>query len=284
MYKVTTTKGEEFDIKFENDGFSVNGKTREWDIRKIQENLFHILYEGKSFLSLLLISFFVVSINSGCGIFHKGDKDDYEYTDENSYDSSYSSEDETIKEETSLGEYHPSHTIVNDIISTTLEVSFDWEHQHMDGKATITFRPHFYPTDTLTLDAKGFDIHKVEFVPSTLTKLKNPLVANTPLQFVYDSSQLHIFLDKVYTRDDMYTIFIDYTAKPNERKTEGSAAITGAKGLYFINPRGEDKDKPVQIWTQGETEANSVRVPSVFFFWLFNNPLLSVTYFAGTVM
>ena len=30
------------------------------------------------------------------------------------------------------------------------------------------------------------------------------------------------------------------------------------KGLYFINPKGEDKDKPTQIWTQGETEANSV--------------------------
>ena len=54
MYKVTTKKGEEFDIKFENDGFSVNGKTREWDIRKIQENLFHILYEGKSFEAELL--------------------------------------------------------------------------------------------------------------------------------------------------------------------------------------------------------------------------------------
>ena len=54
MYKVTTTKGEEFDIKFENDGFSVNGKTREWDIRKIQENLFHILFEGKSFEAELL--------------------------------------------------------------------------------------------------------------------------------------------------------------------------------------------------------------------------------------
>ena len=35
-------------------------------------------------------------------------------------------------------------------------------------------------------------------------------------------------------------------------------AITDAKGLYFINPKGEEKDKPTQIWTQGETEANSV--------------------------
>jgi len=42
----------------------------------------------------------------------------------------------------------------------------------------------------------------------------------------------------------------------------GSAAITERKGLYFINPKGEDKDKPTQIWTQGETEANSVWFPT----------------------
>ena len=33
------------------------------------------------------------------------------------------------------------------------------------------------------------------------------------------------------------------------------------KVLYFINPRGEEKDKPTQIWTQGETEATSVWCP-----------------------
>ncbi len=212
------------------------------------------LNSQKNFLSLLLISFFTLSINSGCGIFHKGEKDEYNYNNENGYDSSYSSENESTKDETPIGDYHPSHTITNDIISTKLEVNFDWEHQHMVGKATITFKPHFYPTDTLTLDAKGFDIHKVELVSATGNKL---------LQYVYDSLQLHIFLNKVYTRNDSYTIFIDYTAKPNERKTEGSAAITDSKGLYFINPKGEEPNKPKQIWTQGETESNSAWYPTI---------------------
>ncbi|MFM9481371.1 hypothetical protein, partial [Streptomyces scabiei] len=44
---------------------------------------------------------------------------------------------------------------------------------------------------------------------------------------------------------------------------KGSAAITDAKGLYFINPKGEEKDKPTQIWTQGETEASSVWIPTI---------------------
>ena len=58
-----------------------------------------------------------------------------------------------------------------------------------------------------------------------------------------------------------YKIYMDYTAKPNEVKVKGSAAINDAKGLYFINPKGEEKDKPTQIWTQGETEGTSYGSP-----------------------
>jgi aminopeptidase N len=140
-------------------------------------------------------------------------------------------------------------------VSTKLEVSFDWENQRMPGKATITFHPHFYPTDTLTLDAKGFDIHKIEMVTAN---------GNKPLHYTYDSSLLNIFLDRMYTRNENYTLFIDYTAKPNERKTTGgSLAITDTKGLYFINPKGEELNKPKQIWTQGETEYNSAWYPTI---------------------
>ncbi len=35
------------------------------------------------------------------------------------------------------------------------------------------------------------------------------------------------------------------------------------KDLYFINPKGTDKEKPTQIWTQGETEATSVWLPTI---------------------
>ncbi len=151
-------------------------------------------------------------------------------------------------------EYQPSYPVVNDIVSTKLEVSFDWEKQHMHGKADIVFHPHFYPTDSLTLDAKGFDIHKIEIVTPE---------GNKPLTYSYDSSLLRITLDTTYTRNDNYTIRMDYTAKPNERKTTGSAAITDSKGLYFINPKGEEPDKPKQIWTQGETENNSAWFPTI---------------------
>ena len=74
---------------------------------------------------------------------------------------------------------------------------------------------------------------------------------------------LDIKLDKTYKGGENYTIYIDYTSKPNEYTGKGSAAITDAKGLYFINPKGEEKDKPTQIWTQGETEATSVWCPTI---------------------
>ena len=54
MYKVTNKKGEVFEIKFDKERFSVNGKSGEWDIQKIKSNLFNILFEGKSFEAELL--------------------------------------------------------------------------------------------------------------------------------------------------------------------------------------------------------------------------------------
>jgi hypothetical protein len=46
---------------------------------------------------------------------------------------------------------------------------------------------------------------------------------------------LKITLDKTYQKNQDYTVYIKYTARPNEVKQEGSAAINDAKGLYFIN-------------------------------------------------
>ena len=124
----------------------------------------------------------------------------------------------------------------------------------MYGKAWITLKPHFYNTDSLWLDAKGMDIKEVSIMKNT---------SKFPLKYEYDGLQLKIKLDKNYPGLENYTVFIDYTSKPNEVKVKGSAAISDAKGLYFINPKGEDKDSPVQIWTQGETESNSVWMPTI---------------------
>jgi aminopeptidase N len=151
--------------------------------------------------------------------------------------------------------YRATQPRINDLIHTKLDVRFDYKKRYLYGKEWVTLKPHFYPTDTLRLDAKGMDIKNISVV-------KNG--KNIPLKYKYqDSLSLAIQLDKVYHNNETYTVYIDYTSKPNELHVKGSAAINDAKGLYFINPDGTEKDKPTQIWTQGETESSSCWFPTI---------------------
>ncbi|WP_183906650.1 M1 family metallopeptidase [Rufibacter immobilis] len=155
---------------------------------------------------------------------------------------------------TSKGPYQPAAERLVDLLHTTLKVRFDWAKQHLLGEATLTLKPYFYPQDSVVLDAKGFDIHKV-----TLLKGRQEV----PLQYAYDQYRLTLRLGQRYTRKDTLQLFISYTAKPNELKVKGSEAILSDKGLYFINPLGTEDGVPQQIWTQGETEANSAWFPTI---------------------
>lgn len=149
-----------------------------------------------------------------------------------------------------LPEKHPAASRIIDIIHTKLDVAFDWENQRLKGNATITLKPYFYPVKEITLDAKNYDVISVS-------------LASAPAKFTYDKERLTIALDKEYTRNDTLQINIDYLAKPNERDAKPGSAITSDKGLYFINPLGKDKNKPTQVWTQGEPESNSCWFPTV---------------------
>ncbi|RDC64779.1 M1 family aminopeptidase [Adhaeribacter pallidiroseus] len=152
------------------------------------------------------------------------------------------------------GSYHPTTTRLSDLIHTQLKIRFDWSKQQAIGEAILTLKPFFYPQNTAVLDAKGFTIQNVKLVSGT---------TNKDLQYTYDKLKLTVKLDKQYTRNQEYKIQINYVANPNNLQVKGSAAITSDKGLYFINPRGNEANKPKQIWTQGETEANSAWMPTI---------------------
>lgn len=164
--------------------------------------------------------------------------------------------EETIVEEvesdlpTKRAKYNASETILTDLIHTKLEVKFDWNKSRLLGVETLTAKQHFYASDKLILKAKGMEINSVKR-------------DGTELTFDYNEDILTINLGKTFTRSEEYTVIIDYISKPEEREAGGSAAITSDKGLYFINPKGEDKSKMPQIWTQGETEASSVWFPTI---------------------
>jgi aminopeptidase N len=146
--------------------------------------------------------------------------------------------------------YQETPAKINDLVHTKLAVSFDYKKRYLYGKEWLTLKPHFYPTDTLRLDAKGMNLKNISVA-------KNG--KNYPLKFSYDSLTVAIKLDRVYHNNESYTLFIDYTAKPNELKTSRKHG----KGLYFINPDGTEKNKPTQVWTEGEPESSSVWFPTI---------------------
>ncbi|MBF9237344.1 M1 family peptidase [Hymenobacter sp. BT683] len=151
--------------------------------------------------------------------------------------------------------YRASDTKINDLVHTKLDVRFDYAKRYLYGKTWITLKPHAYPTDTLRLDAKGMEIKAVALMNGD---------QQTPLKYTYtDGANLRINLGKTFKPGEQYIIYIDYVSKPDELKVQGSAAITDAKGLYFVNPDSAVAGKPVQIWTQGETEASSAWFPTI---------------------
>ncbi len=152
--------------------------------------------------------------------------------------------------ETINTQYRAEREKINDLVHTKLKVSFDFEKSQMPGEAWITLTPHFYHVSDLELDAKAMLIHKVTSNGKDLT-------------YDYDGNKLRISLGNTYAKGDEYTVYIKYTARPEEVTQQGSIAIKDAKGLYFVDPLDTDPKKPTQIWTQGETEANSCWFPTI---------------------
>ena len=150
--------------------------------------------------------------------------------------------------------YRGSFPQVNDLVHTKLDLRFDYQKRYLFGKEWVTFTPHFYPTDTLALDAKGMDIGNVAIIGNQKAM---------PLKYTYDGLVLRITLDKMYHRAEKYTVFITYTAKPEQLRFADSTLRKYDQGLYFVNPDSAEKDKPVQIYTQGETENSSVWFPTI---------------------
>ena len=220
------------------------------------------MYKIKSMLKSQFLIVFVLFLTASCGNISSVNES-LQYSDELVEDLMFqepSSDAIDIQEynEPKVREiYNPSNTILTDLIHTKLQVSFNWEKSQLNGIATITAKPHFYASDKLILDARGMDILNVYMNGSFKETMNN-------LEYTYeDDLKLIIDLGRVYKNTEEYTLSIEYVSKPDELEMGGSNAIAGDKGLYFINPRGEEKDKMPQIWTQGETQSNSVWFPTI---------------------
>ncbi len=162
--------------------------------------------------------------------------------------------------------YRASNDRSSDLIHSKLEVSFDWNLCRLNGKATLLLKPYFYPTNMLFLNARGMEIKSLEVFDVAVAGSAKPLMGKKIMnaKYSYEHDSLKINLGKEFYSVSHYFVVINYVAKPNELKNEGgSAAISDDKGLYFINPKGENPLKMPQIWTQGETQSNSVWFPTI---------------------
>ncbi|ACT96079.1 Peptidase M1 membrane alanine aminopeptidase [Dyadobacter fermentans DSM 18053] len=169
---------------------------------------------------------------------------------------------------TPKGPYRPERPRKNDILYTRLDVQLDWAKQQVPASAILKFKPHFYPQNTLELDAKGFEIKGISMLDTTgeygdLTTEEIAGKVKKKLEFSYDKRKLTIKLGQEYTRKDTLFVKIDYIAKPNDVPRGKEDDSASDKGLYFINADGLDEGKPRQVWTQGETEGSSCWFPTI---------------------
>lgn len=153
-------------------------------------------------------------------------------------------------------EYRKANTLSIDIIHTTLYVKPIWENSTLIGKAEITLKPYFYPTQNIYFNARGMELKSIKI---SEPKTKN----NIPFSYKYENDSIKILLNKKISSAETLLVTIDYIAQPEKISTSGSAAIQSDKGLYFINPLGKIPGKMPQIWTQGETQSNSVWFPTI---------------------
>src|SRR6476620_11886862 len=100
--------------------------------------------------------------------------------------------------------YRAEAAKINDLVNTKLDVRFDFNKAWMYGKEWLTLKPHFYPTDSLNLDAKGITINEVAIITNG---------KKTALKYDYDSLNLRITLDRTYKNNENYIIYIDYISR-----------------------------------------------------------------------
>ncbi|MCD6065143.1 MAG: Peptidase rane alanine aminopeptidase [Flavipsychrobacter sp.] len=139
--------------------------------------------------------------------------------------------------------YRATAPLAWDITHTRVAISFNLAARTADGEAWINLHPYIYPTDTLVLDAKSMEIRSVMLEGAD----------RVSLPFEYKDNRLKIKFGKQYKTQDTIQLYVKYKAMPYAEAAGGSKAISEDRGLYFINTDNAVPNKPVQIWTQGET-------------------------------
>ncbi len=142
-----------------------------------------------------------------------------------------------------------------DILHTDLDIKFNWGKHECIGKADILLKPYYYETDSIILNAKSMFFDGIQIIDQDKQQI----------DYLVDYNQqiLKLKLSRKISKDDTLHLKLSYIARPDENKVKGGRAIRDDKGLYFINTQNKEPYKPIQIWTQGETESSSCWFPTI---------------------
>ena len=158
-----------------------------------------------------------------------------------------------------LNIYRESAPRLLDILHTRVALTFNYAERTARGAAWLDIVPYCCPQDSIVLDAKDMEIDTVAWLEQG---------KSIPLKFTYENNErLKIekrLLPLAPGSVPAGKLYIAYKAMPYaDSSAEGSEAISEARGLYFINPDNKIPGKPVQVWTQGESESNSHWLPTI---------------------
>ncbi len=133
-----------------------------------------------------------------------------------------------------------------DLLSTSLDLEFDFADEAVIGTARHTLTPIGDDLRRFYFHAEGMEIESVRQIVDGRA---------TGVGFDYANDRLTITPQQPLALDSTYVFEIDYVARPTRGAGHGSLG-DGGKGLYFIDPTGADPYRPTQIWTQGQAESN----------------------------
>ncbi|MEE8142263.1 MAG: M1 family aminopeptidase, partial [Planctomycetota bacterium] len=129
------------------------------------------------------------------------------------------------------GPVQHSRSIPVDFLNVRVELSFDWQKESIQARATHTFRSFHDNFRTLVLDA--VDITFLEVFNGKGDRLK----------FQGFDDRIEIQLAEPLSAGEKGQVSISYRCRPEQ-------------GIYFVSPIPEYPDRTLQVWTQGEqTEA-----------------------------
>jgi aminopeptidase N len=122
-----------------------------------------------------------------------------------------------------------------DVRHLKLVLNLDFEQETVSGTAYTTFATLYEEVRTVTFDA-------VELAIESVT------VDDKPVAYTTTNKKLVVTLDRIYFRDETFTVAIAYHAQPRT-------------GFHFVKPAPEDPTRPVQGFSFGQPRYASYWFP-----------------------